>query len=511
MNRLVERVSEYMQEHHMVENGQKIVVGVSGGADSMALLSVLSELADAFGISLVVVHVNHGIRGKSADADQAYVEKFCADRGIASCSFHIDLNRFAQKEGMSLEEAGRYYRYQCFEKVRKEVNGHKIAVAHHQGDACETILFNMFRGTGLKGLTGILPVRDAIIRPLLCVNRGDIEKYLQQRGISWQTDETNLTDDYSRNKIRHHVIPYIEEHINSASGQHIQEMAELLRDVSDYLDLQSAEAFDTCVRVGENPICVIQAEEFSKLHVVIQREVLRRAIHVAAGKLKDIDKEHVEMVRGLFGKYVGRRCHLPYQLQAVRTYDGVMIKKEMQQADAEDEGMCVDIHGTGVYKVSGRFANVPKIEGVAAGQAGGSKNDGLTISFEMKEDFHMEEIPINRYTKWFDYDTIRNGLSIRTRENGDYIVLDGQGHKKLLKRWMIDEKIPREERDRLLLLADGSHILWIIGYRISDSCKVSASTERVLEVQVRCETDKRRNNQYTIDRERSGYPDLRTG
>ncbi|MBQ5699376.1 MAG: tRNA lysidine(34) synthetase TilS, partial [Lachnospiraceae bacterium] len=358
MNRLVEKVSEYMQEHHMVENGQKIVVGVSGGADSMALLCVLSELADAFGISLVVVHVNHGIRGKSADGDQAYVEDFCQKEGIVSYSFHIDLKRFAQKEGMTLEEAGRFYRYQCFENVRKEVGAHKIAVAHHQEDACETILFNLFRGTGIKGLTGILPVRDAIIRPLLCASRQDIEKYLQEQGISWRTDETNLTDDYSRNKIRHHVIPYVEEHINSASGQHIQEMAELLRDVSDYLDEQSAKAFDACVRVGEHPICAIQSAAFTNLHVVIQREVLRRAIHVAAGKLKDVDKEHIEMVRELFNKHVGRRVHLPYQLEAVRTYAGVDIKKIMISSDISDQTVCIDAGVPGHYRISELSADV---------------------------------------------------------------------------------------------------------------------------------------------------------
>ena len=490
MNRLVERVSEYMQEHCMVENGQKIVVGVSGGADSMALLCVLSELADLLGISLVVVHINHGIRGKSADGDQAYVENFCQQQGLAFYSFHIDLKRFAQKEGMTLEEAGRFYRYQCFEKVRKEVGAHKIAVAHHQEDACETILFNMFRGTGLKGLTGILPVRDTIIRPLLCVGRSDIEKYLQEKHILWRTDETNLTDDYSRNKIRHHVIPYIEEHINSASGQHIQEMAELLRDVSDYLDEQSAVAFDACVTVAKQPICSIRGDVFSGLHVVIQREVLRRAVHVAAGQLKDVDKEHIEMIRGLFSKHVGRRCHLPYQLEAVRTYSGIEIKKISIQEDVSEKKICIDVHVPGEYEISVL---------------------GMDVGFKLKDAFQLEEIPINRYTKWFDYDTIRNGLSIRTRENGDYLILDGHGHKKLLKRWMIDEKIPREERDQMLLLADGSHVLWIIGYRISDSYKVTSATSRVLEVNVRCEPNERGYDSYTIDRERSGYPDLRTG
>ena len=483
MNHLVERVSEYMQEHHMVDSGQKIVVGVSGGADSMGLLSVLTELAKIYHFSLVVVHVNHGLRGKAADGDQAYVENVCKEQDIPCYSFHVDLKRFAHKEGMSEEEAGRFYRYQCFEKVRKEVGAHKIAVAHHREDSCETILFHMFRGTGLRGLTGIAPVRDVVIRPLLCAGRKEIEAYLAEKGISWREDETNLTDAYTRNKIRHHVIPYVEEHINSSAGQHIQEMASLLRDVSDYLDRQSAAAFDTCVTVGENPLCAIHAEPFLALDVVIQREVLRRALGVAAGKLKDVDKEHIEMIRGLFGKTVGRRSHLPYQLQAVRTYDGVVIKKALPEEESQMQGPWVDVTLPGIFRV-------PETD--------------LEMVFEIKESFKTEEIPINRYTKWFDYDTIEHSLSIRTRENGDYITLDGKGHRKLLKRWMIDEKIPREERERMLLLADGNHILWIIGHRISDNYKVSEATKRVLAVSVRCEMNEREYNQDIIDRGKTG-------
>ncbi len=466
MNHLVEKVSEYMQEHHMVDSGQKIVVGVSGGADSMGLLSVLTELAEIYHFSLVVVHVNHGLRGKAADGDQAYVENICKMQDIPCYSFHVDLKRFAQKEGMSEEEAGRCYRYQCFEKVRKEVGARKIAVAHHLEDSCETILFHMFRGTGLRGLTGIPPVRDAIIRPLLCASRKEIEAYLTEKGILWRTDETNLSDVYTRNKIRHHVIPYVEEHINSSAGQHIQEMASLLSDISDYLDRQSATAFDMCVTVGENPVCAIHAEPFLALDVVIQREVLRRAMGVAAGKLKDVDKEHIEMIRGLFDKTVGRRSHLPYQLQAVRTYDGVVIKRLLPDEELTMSGPWVDVTLPGIFRIPGTDAE---------------------MVFEIKESFKLEEIPVNQYTKWFDYDTIEHSLSIRTRENGDYITLDGKGHRKLLKRWMIDEKVPREERDRMLLLADGNHILWIIGHRISDSYKVSEATRRVLAVSVRCE------------------------
>lgn len=490
MNYLVEKVSGYMQEHHMVEEGQKIVVGVSGGADSMALLSILSELAAHFHFSLAVVHVNHGLRGKAADADQSYVENVCKEWKLPCYSFHVDLKRFAKKEGMSEEEAGRYYRYQCFEKVRKAVGAQRIAVAHQQEDTSETILFHLFRGTGIKGLTGICPVREAIIRPLLCASRTDIEAYLNEKEIYWRTDETNATDAYTRNKIRHHIIPYVEEHINSSAGQHIRETSELLRDISNYLDKQATLAFDTCVKIGEQPVCAICSETFLSLDVVIQREVLRRAIGVAAGQLKDVDKEHIEMVRKLFEKTVGRRCHLPYKLQAIRTYEGITIKKETDEAADWKRDVCVDVYAPGIYAI-------PETD--------------LDIELSIKEIFKNEEIPINRYTKWFDYDKIKNGLSVRTRENGDYITLDGQGHRKLLKRWMIDEKIPREDRDRILLLADGNHILWIMGHRISDNYKVSGTTKRVLAAKIKGDMSDGTQYQSIVIGRRSGCTNQRVG
>lgn len=490
MNYLVEKVSEYMQQNHMVEEGQKIVVGVSGGADSMGLLFVLSELAEYFHLSLAVVHVNHGLRGKAADGDQSYVEQVCRDQKIPCYSFHVDLKRFARKEGMSEEEAGRYYRYQCFEKVRKEISAQRIAVAHQREDAGETVLFNLFRGTGLRGLSGIPPVRDVIIRPLLCAGRREIEEYLQERGIGWRTDETNLTDLYSRNRIRNHIIPYAEEHINAAAGQHIQETAGLLKDIVDYLDRQGEMAFDQCAEVGRQPSVMIHNERFMSFDIVIQREVIRRAICVVAGQLKDMDREHIEMIRLLMDKYVGRRCHLPGQLQAVRTYDGVVIKKEKENEETVKDAFCLDVRVPGKFLIPG---------------------PGMEIEFTLRDGCEIEEIPINRYTKWFDYDRIKSGLTVRTRENGDFITLDGQGHRKLLKRWMIDEKIPRDQRENMLLLADGSHILWIMGYRISDNYKVTNATKRVLVARIKGEKSDGGQYQNIADRGRSRYPDTRTG
>ena len=228
------------------------------------------------------------------------MEYVCREREIPCYSFHVDLKRFARKEGMSQEEAGRYYRYQCFEKVRKEVGAQRIAVAHQQEDVRETILFNLFRGTGLKGLTGIPPVRDVIIRPMLCVGRADIEKYLVERGISWRTDETNLTDDYTRNKIRNQVLPYVEEHINPAAGQHIQEMAGLMRDISNYLDRQAEEAFDGISRLQ---LCIVFKVQHSLIGPVFKPDT-------------GIDSDAVNS----WGAVVGDFCCVPYMAKALKNW-----------------------------------------------------------------------------------------------------------------------------------------------------------------------------------------------
>jgi tRNA(Ile)-lysidine synthase len=224
--------------------------------------------------------------------------------------------------------------------------------------------------------------------------------------------------------------------------------------------------------------------------VVIQREVLRRAIGVAAGQLKDVEREHVEMVRELFNKNVGRRLHLPYQLQAVRTYEGIAIKREAAGEAQRTKKICMDVRVPGTYNLPG---------------------PGMAIELSVKDKFNPEEIPINRYTKWFDYDKIKNGLAIRTRENGDFITLDGDGHRKLLKRWMIDEKIPREAREDVLLLADGNRVLWIVGHRISDNYKVTDTTRRVLVAEIKGDKSDGRQYQNIVDGGRSRYPDSRTG
>ena len=218
---MLEKIRRYMEKWHMLEKGDKVIVGVSGGADSICLLFVLIQLQKELPFELACVHVNHQLREADADADETYVKTFCERYRIPCEIYREDVALIAKKRKQSLEEAGREVRREAFVKTLKRYGGTKIALAHHQNDNAETFLMNVARGAGLKGLGGIRPVNGNVIRPLLAVERGEVEKYLEEEGIVFCVDETNKSDAYMRNRIRNHILPYFEEQVNKRIVTHI--------------------------------------------------------------------------------------------------------------------------------------------------------------------------------------------------------------------------------------------------------------------------------------------------
>ena len=199
----MEKVRAYIEKQHMILAEDHIIAGISGGADSVCLFFVLLDLRDRMGISFTAVHVNHGLRGEAANRDEEFVRELCGQYGIPLEVFRVDLESISKKRKQSLEECGRNIRREAFEQIRERCGGTKIALAHHQNDNAETLLWNLARGTGLTGLGGIRPVNGRYIRPLLCLDRNEIEDLLRQRGQGYCTDDTNGDTEYTRNKLRH--------------------------------------------------------------------------------------------------------------------------------------------------------------------------------------------------------------------------------------------------------------------------------------------------------------------
>ncbi len=610
------KVFAYMEEHRMLKAHDRVVVGVSGGADSVCLFLLLSEYAKRVPLSLAVVHVNHGIR-REAGEDARFVEELCRERGISFFLVEENVRELASREGYSEEDAGRRVRYDAFFRTAERLGGARIAVAHNSNDNAETMLFHLFRGSGLQGLSGIAPVRGDIIRPILCLERREVEAYLRSVSAKWCRDITNEGDDYRRNRIRHHILPYAEESVASGAVEHMGRTAELLRETEDYLEIRTREAFAKCVeaisekrsgnvpfpggnraeetargmdavcqqgkREAENRGCgfceaagedmggtgepdvsrTMQMERclntagrlrtgepdvsrmlnvernpadkggfridiayFNRNHTVLRKRILLKLLNGLSPTGKDISAVHVADTLELFEKEGNRSVSLPFGITARRQYGSVYLER---MEGGLFSGKYSAAEGGGEKLPGGNAGRRQPAAGVASPEnelpqrraakgdieisgntAGGGtwREQPLAVAlgneiFQAPSVYELgdwgkieftgifikkgQEVPIKRYTKWFDYDKIKECVVIRSRCQGDYLTIaDKTGNKirKSVKKYMVTEKIPRQIRDEIPLLAAGSHVLWLTGWRISEAFKVDGDTERILQVKL---------------------------
>lgn len=448
---MLKRTAEYMKQQKMPMPGERIVIGLSGGVDSICLFHILREL----GYELEAVHVNHGIRGEEAERDEAFVRKLCGQYNIPFHGYGYDVPKISKEKHLSEEEAGRMVRRQAFSEVMKKTGGKYIALAHHGNDRAETFLFHLSRGTGVKGLSTMKAVENRLIRPLLWAKRTEIEQYVQEMGYEFVEDATNASVEYTRNKIRHQMIPLFEE-INPQSVSHILGVSEKLEAVAAYIDREAEKLWRFSAVVDEQQVQILKSV-FMQADQVLQIPVLQKALEYLTGSLVNITEEHLQNLLKLFSMQTGKELHLPGGLTAMRTYEGIRMffREEIEVSKP------LRITGEGSFVFGGRTFVV-------------------TV-----EDWDERKIfPIKNYTKCFDYDKIKKGLFLRTRESGDYLQINQNHGRKSLQDYMVNEKIPKEERKKIILLAEDSHILWVVGKRISEYYKVTKETKKVLRVQV---------------------------
>ena len=468
---MLRELQKRMQELHMVSPGDVVVAGVSGGADSVCLLVALQELQGKMNFSLEVIHVEHGIRGEESKADARFVADLCKKLDVEYQIFEVDVPAYALKKGLGYEEAARLLRYEIFQKYAKE-RGAKVALAHHKEDNAETVLFQMVRGSSLTGLCGMQPVRreeDGVcyIRPLLAFHRYEIEEFLSARKIDWCVDSTNADMAYSRNFLRGRVIPDLEQ-MNPKAVAHINQSAEHLSEIRDYIELEAQRLWDSLAKVEEK--ITLDAKALCVLHPVMQRQIAYRAITQAANRKKDISSVHVDDVLALCKGQSGKRISLPYGIVAWKEYDDVHL--------AATEEMAVEEM---VYEVTEQFLESLGTSGQTCELSFGRGKERIRCRIFEKSEEYLE-IPRKTYTKWLDYDKIKRGFCIRTRRSGDYFISDASGHRKKLKSYFIDEKIPLAEREKRRLLAQDNEVLWLIGGRISEHVKVSQETKYIFEI-----------------------------
>lgn len=492
---MINRIYDYMIRNKMIEESGCIIAAVSGGADSMCLLEILRELRAKAGFQLRVLHVHHGLR-ESAEGDLEYVAGYCEAAGIPFEAVRVDAAGNAAENGLSVEEAARHLRYEalkraaerwdrenspqscrgerqgsgntpqscrgerwdsgntpnsdCAERQDKENTPRsgkmccRIAVAHHLEDQAETVLFNLVRGSRLRGLRGMLPVNGRIIRPLLECSRGEIEEFLRERGIAWREDETNEDVRYARNLLRREVMPLLER-INAGAAQHIAKAAEEAAETEEFLRIETGKTMkacretqeDNCARaehgsqniVNQQSPIIVSIPILLREPPLIRRRVVYEVIAEAAGRKKDLRDVHVQDVLKLAQKNGNGRLDVFGGVQVEKVYDRLIFSATVEPAPPFDRRWPMDA----------------------------SEYSCRVFDF----DGNLEAVSRKQYTKWFDYDKIGAFPSFRTRREGDRITIDESGRSKSIARYMIDAKIPAELRGRIVLPAAGKEILWV--------------------------------------------------
>lgn len=441
----------------LLKKGEKLGVAISGGADSVALLHVLCSLADSLGIYVCALHFEHGIRGEASLADMALVKEFCKALCVPLYIGQENVIALAKTKKLNLEAAARSARYGFFEQARDKYKIDKIAIAHHSDDYAETLLFHLVRGSGTAGLSSMPYAREpGIIRPMLDATRAQIEAYIKQNNLAYCMDETNQDTKYARNLIRAKAMPVLRE-VNPEVSQAFLRAGDVLSVEEDFLNDMAKQAFSDCA-VWDEEVVTIDIKKLHTNHLAVQRRVIRQAF-AALGLMQDLSKDSIDRALALseMGQ-TGKKVTLVNKVVAIYSYGALIIRQELDTIDAVPIAQSYEIK-EGAQSVLGEDFFIVSLAQVPQ-------------SFPKAKSF----------VQYIDADAVKNAV-IRYRNPGDIFKPLGMQGEKKLKDWLIDNKIPQEQRNSIPLLAKGNEVLWVVGYQISETCKISEKTKRIYKVE----------------------------
>ncbi|MDA8173071.1 MAG: tRNA lysidine(34) synthetase TilS [Nitrospiraceae bacterium] len=453
------QVKKTIDTHSMLsrEGGNGVLIGLSGGADSVCLMVVLSRLKDEYGLKLHAVYIDHGLRPDETPGEAAFAKNLCQSLGVEFHTEKINVISYAEKEGLGKQEAARELRYKAFDSWLVRLGLAKIAVAHNADDQAETFLMRFLRGAGPKGLSAIPPVRGKIIRPLIETPRAEIEEFLGREEIGYITDPSNLKEDYLRNRIRLSVVPVLKE-INPSFVSAATRTANVLAEEERYFE---SVVLKTIMRLLHNKAdgeVEFFLSPLESLDIVILRRVLRKMLDITAG-LRGVEFTHIEDIIKLVKKGApGDRINLPHGVRAIKKYSTFLITTKVpsrvEPANMEGPGE-LEVPGTGkIIKVY--FAE----KGFQPGEP--------------------------KKTYLFDADRVSFPLVIRARQDGDFFCPAGlAGSRKKLQDFFVDEKVPRDQRDAVPLIISGEDIMLVCGMRADERFKPTDETRRLLVIECR--------------------------
>lgn len=457
---MYKKVMSYIKDNNLIKSGDKVLVALSGGPDSVCLLNILYNLKAELNIEVGAAHLNHLLRDKDAFEDEEYVKTLCKSLDIPCFVKRVDINKYSKDKKMSSEMAGREARYNFFDDIVKDEGYTKIATAHNANDQAETILFRLMRGSGIEGLCGIKVRRDKIIRPILCLSRKEVEEYIEINNLKPRIDKTNFEKIYNRNKIRLDMIPYIKENFNEDIIQTLNRMSVLLQKDNEFIE-NSARSFYEKHCIEQSDYFIIKKEMFDNKEAVVTR-VIRYALTNFSKTHYDFEMKHIYEICNLAKNNSGKAIDLPNKIYAENIYGDIYIKERININNIDVKQEIVvnknEINGKKIF----------------------FSNENIEFSL-LKNDSNLD-LNQNNLIKYFDFDKINDSISLRKRKNGDKIIPLGMKGSKKIKDLFIDMKVPKEERDCIPLLCFDENISWIVGIRVSEEYKITNKTKNILRV-----------------------------
>lgn len=460
--KIEKKVIDYIEKNGLIKAGERILVAVSGGPDSIFLLHLLNFFKNECSIDLICCHINHNLRGEDSERDENFAKDHFRSMNLQFVMRSVNVSSYRKKQHLSIEDAARQLRLKTLEKIAEETDSQKIALGHTFDDLVETFFLNLLRGAGRRGLLGIRERRGRFIRPLLCLSKKDILIYLKERNIDYRIDVTNWNSQYSRNFIRRELVPQIEERLNRSVKTNISQLIEVLKDEEEVLSRTVEKIIEKILKKSEEGI-IIERETFRSLEAALQRRVIMRCFEKMAGEDKRLNFREIESLRSAIS---GRSSGLQFSYYGTTFFVGT--------DNVLAENRLVSLEGYGEEKQDKIILDIPG-----------------NVQFQNR--YHivasvLESINgdiVNPDCVYFDLDEIHPPIVVRTRTDGDKFKPFGMKQDKKVKDFFIDSKIQFWERDKIPLILDSKDILWIVGLRRSDVARVGEKTERILKIEKR--------------------------
>ena len=454
---MIEKIKQTIEKYDLLDRGDRVLVALSGGPDSTALLMVLVQLARDMNLTLFAAHFNHGLRGRESNADEKFSRDLAKKMGLIYCSAKMNKNMI--KKGISPEDFYRRQRYAFLNQAAKKYRANKIALGHHLQDQAETVLLNLLRGSGPEGLKGFLPKRDGkFIRPLMETSRQKIIAFLEQSGIAYRRDSSNENRMYLRNQIRAELIPYLQEKYNPKIVENLVRTAEILRVEDEFMQEQVARILNSrFVQHAENRF-LMKIDYLRKLSSAVRWRLLKTVLEALTPRKNGITFLHVTSLDQLIQKSEsGKRIIFPSKIEARREYNVLMVEKTPRKQIQFE--YVVDAPGT--VRIQERNVTIE-----------------AALIQKKRVDFD------NKNTVYLDWDKIRRPLIIRNRRDGDWFQPMGMTGRQKIKNFLIDHKIPAAKRDDVLLIVDGISVIAIENTHVNERVKITGETKKVLQLKM---------------------------